>query len=487
MAAGALARVGASTLTKVREQAKRRLLLLRMHPEVREGIRERLIAALHDKQREALSLIESGERYISLCCGRRAGKTHLLATIIVLLLLDLEFGQEVVFVAPTLKRGKELIWDEVEKLCEDYALGYRLTAAQGTIRTHTGGRFRIVGLDNKKQVGKIARGGNTRAFLADEVQEFSHLLLGLLDAAAPALGQTRGLFIAAGTPGYTRRGFWYGLSHGKDGFRNVSWTLFDNPFLGRDAHEIVEEEIKRRSWPRDHPTLRREWFAEWIDDITRKVCELSGANKLDSLSRYDPATWRHVVAVDYGNSPDPCAFVVLAADPHDNFVAVVHAEYGERLSSDQICERTNALRIAYRAERIVGDSASGGKTFIQDFNERHARAAGFYMMPADKADKRDSIELVNTELRSQRLVVLTSGAGILIDEMEELQWDEDHKEFLPGDDHAYDATRYGLRAIRAFVTKPAANAPPTEEELELQRIKARNARAKKAAGGGFFG
>jgi Terminase RNaseH-like domain len=193
-----------------------------------------------------------------------------------------------------------------------------------------------------------------------------------------------------------------------------------------------------------------------------------------------------VIGVDYGHSPDPCAWVVLAADPHSNFVAVVHAEKAHRLTSDEICAKTNDLRVTYRAERIVGDSASGGKTFIQDFNERHARAAGFYMQAADKADKRDSIDLVNTELRHQRLVMLTEGAGMLIDEMEELVWDEDYKEFLPGNDHLYDGLRYGFRALRAFVTKPAAN-EPTEEERELQRVIARNERAKSAAGGGFFG
>lgn len=470
----------------VRARAQRAVDRLRLLPGYREALRERLISALHDKQREVLAMIERGERFISLCCGRRAGKTHLLATLIILLLIDLEFGQEVVFVAPTLKRGKELIWDELERLHDTYLLGWKLTANQGTIRTPNGGRFRIVGLDNKKQIGKVARGGNTRAFFTDESQEFAHLLQQFLDAASPALGQTRGLFVAAGTPGYVKRGYWYRVCRGEEGFRNVSWTLYQNPYLGRDANEIIEEEIARKKWPRNHPTLLREWFAQWVDDVTRKVCDINEANKLDQIPGYDRATWRHVIGVDYGNSPDPTAWVVLAADPHSNYVAVVHAEAHHRFTSDQICEKTNELRLRYRAERIVGDSASGGTTFIQDFNERHARAAGFYMQNADKADKRDSIDLVNTELRTMRLVILKSGAGILIDEMEELQWDEDHKEFLPGDDHAYDGLRYGFRALRAFVTKPAANEPPTEEQKELARIIARNNRAKAAAGGGFF-
>lgn len=470
---------------RLKEKARTRIALIRETPEYRQAVRLRLLMSLHAKQRSAIALIDEGERYISLCCGRRGGKTRLLATLIILFMLDLEFGQEVVFVAPTLKRGKELIWAEVDRIEEDFNLGYKKLSAQGTMRTPRGGLFRIVGLDNKKQVGKIARGGNSRAFLADEVQEFAHLLQGLIEAATPALGQTRGLFISSGTPGFSRRGYWFDICQGKDGFRNVTWTLFDNPYLGRDANEIVEEEIARKAWPRDHPTLLREWFAKWLDDLTRKVCDLAAWNIVDTVPEYDRATWRHVLAIDYGNSPDPCAFVVLAAHPHQNYVAVLHAEYGERMTSDAICARTNELRMEFRCKRIVGDSASGGKTFIQDFNERHARKAGFHMIGADKADKGDSIDLVNTELRTIRLVVLKSGAQILIDEMQQLEWDEDHSEFLPGADHAYDGLRYGIRAVRAFFYV-GEKKDPTEEELELQRIKARNSQAERDQRGGFF-
>lgn len=51
--------------------------------------------------------------------------------------------------------------------------------------------------------------------------------------------------------------------------------------------------------------------------------------------------------------------------------------------------------------------------------------------------------------------------------------------------NCYDALRYGLRALRAFLALPA-NEQETEEQRELQRVIERNNRAKKAAGGGFF-
>ena len=463
--------------TRVKEYARAKLLLVRGTPEYRASLKRWLINDFHPRQRKAYELLAAGERYVSLCCGRRAGKTRFLASLILILLLDCDFGQEVVFVAPTLKRGKELIWAEVSRMVEEFCLGWRMVEQQGLIVTEDRAMFRIVGLDNKKQVGKIARGGNTRAFLADEVQEFSHLLEKLVDAASPALAQTRGMFIASGTPGYVKRGYWHDICHKKDGFTNVSWTLFDNPFLGRSADEIVNEEIEKKKWHKRHPTLLREYYAIWIDDEGRIVFELADKNLVSKVPEYDEKTWKHVIGVDYGNSPDPCAWVVLAAHPHKNFVAVVHAEKHLRMTSDQICDKTNELRVRFNARRIVGDSASGGKTFIQDFNERHARKAGFSMLPADKADRDDSIDLVNTELRTERLVLLKGDAQEAIDEMRELQWDEDHKDFLPGEDHLADSLRYGLRALRAFLAKPAPK-DKTAEERELELVIARNKRAE---------
>jgi hypothetical protein len=460
-----------------------RRLWAQKSPEVRAATRASLIAGLHDAQRKVVAALSRGERYVALCCGRRGGKTHLVATLIHLILLDAQRGQDVVFVAPTLKRGKELIWGELERLHELYCFGYQLRAHQGTMHTHTGAAFRIVGLDNQRQVGKIARGGNTRAFLADEVQEFSHLLEPLIEAASPALAQTRGAFIASGTPGYVRRGYWHELCHGGAGFVNVTWTLFDNPFLGRDPHEIVAEEKASKGWSDTHPTLLREYYAKWVDDQARRVCELSDDNIVDQVPEYDAATWRHFIGVDYGNSPDPTAWVVLAAHPHRNLVACVHSESQLRLTSDQICERTNALREQYAAKRIVGDSASGGKTFIQDFNTRYALRAGFSMSPAEKHDKRGSIDMLNTELRTGRLLLLRQGAAGLIAEMQALMWDEDHEAFLPGLDHEYDAARYSWRALRSYLARPAA-VQKTAEQKELERIIQRN---RQNAAGGFSG
>lgn len=444
-------------------------------PGWRGFVRGRIIAKLHKKQLEVLRLLESGVRFIALCCSRRAGKTHLLCSLIVIRLLDAGFNEEVVFAAPTLDRGKELIWEELVKMIEDYHLGWKTYSNTGKIRTPWGARFRIVGLDNKKQIGK-QRGGNCVAFFADESQEFAPLLEQLLVAVRPGLSQRRGWFIASGTPGFAKRGYWYRLVHeGEGGFTGKHWTLMDNPHLGRDPEEMIAEEKALQKWPDDHPTLLREWYGLWVDDKNMMVCEFSElVNVVDAIPDFDPKTWKHFVGVDYGFSPDPCAWVVAAAHPNENLVAILHAEKHLRLTSDAIAEKTNVIFVDFKAKRVVGDSASGGSTFIEDWNQRYGRKHKVRMKHADKVDKDASIDTLNTELRTTRLILLRGAADELIKEMAELQWaDPEHTEFAPGSvDHAFDACRYVLRELRAYLANPK-EPEPDEDELERRRVEAR--------------
>jgi hypothetical protein len=461
-------------LEHVAELARERIALVRDTPEYKAEVKRRIIASFHDEQRRVWESIVEGQRYITMCCSRRGGKTWFNPRLTVLLLLNAQFMQEVVYVAPTLKRGKELIWRELMSVMDAYHLGWKTRENEGTVTTGNGAFFRIVGLDDKSQVDKVSRGGNTLAFLSDEAQIYSHLLMTFADAASPALAQSRGLFIVCGTPGYIKRGYWHDICHGGDGYINFHWTMHANPHLGRPADDIIAEEMARKGWGADHPTLLREYFGLWVDDFTRLVCELNDArNVVGEVPEYDPLRWRHFLGVDYGNSPDPCAWVVAAAHPHKNYVAILHSEKATRLTSDQIADKTNELRVRFNCKRIVGDSASGGKTFFQDFNDRYARAAGFTMVGAEKHDKPGSIDMLNTELRTGRLVILKSGAQCLVDELKELQWNEERTEFLPGADHCFDSLRYALRSLRAHTAKPE---PKTERDPELERIIERNKR-----------
>jgi len=465
-------------------RAQREIVRRRNTPEYKAAVARQIVAELHPKQLEVLDGLQSGARFAALTCSRRAGKTHLLASIIVLRLLTAGFNQEVVFAAPTLARGKELIWLEVCRLIDRYHLGWQRWDNVAKIRTAEGAIFRITGLDTKRAIGKN-RGGDTVAFLCDEAQEFPHLLEQLLVAVGPALTQRRGWFVASGTPGPAKRGYWFAIAHGAEGFQPYHWDLTQNTKLGRPGGEIIAEEMARCGWGPNHPTLMRELRGLWVEDHTLLVCELDQVKNItNDVPDYSPS-WRHFLGVDYGFSPDPCAWVVAAAHPHRNFVAIVHAEKAHRLTSDQIAAKTKELVDRFGCKAVVGDSASGGATFINDFNERYGRAAGVTMRAAEKADKAGSVEMLNTELRTGRLVLLPS-ATPLAEEMRTLQYKTvERLEMMPGaEDHCFDAFRYCLRALRAHTAKPAA-LPKTEDQLRVERRNRQEAARQRAQFAGY--
>lgn len=507
----------------LREKARTELARRVGTPEHTEYVRAELLKRLHAAQLAVMHMVLAVVRYIACECSRRAGKTTFAAYLILYVLLGAKRGQEVVFCAPTLARGKELIWDELEALLEEFGLtaeaGWRRTAASGKIRTKNGARFRIVGLDNKKQVGKIARGGNTILFVTDETQEFPHLLQALLVAAGPALAQSRGVFLALGTPTVNEADYWAAVCDGAEGFVRAHFTLRDNPYLGRDPDEILREERERHGWSEDHPTYVREYQGLRCKDQSLLVLEYSTKNSVKVIDGYRPdaytidlatpeqrarferentgflySGWRHFIGIDFG---EHTAWVVLAAPLHGREVHVVHFEQAKGLTWDDVAERTKTLVTIFNPQGVVGDSATGGAQFMLTWNMRYGRELNVNARPASKHDKKASIMVLNTELRTQRMRVLLSyatamqvrtgrqpkpgeedlsGTRQLVKEATALQWEDEEKTEIIGGpafpQHGFDAWRYAFNDFWAFMHPKQAD----EETDDQRRIRERNER-----------
>lgn len=475
--------------------ARQRIERIRHLPEYREAVARLILAGFHAEQAKAWALLEAGVRFVAACCSRRAGKTYFMASLIVLLLLKAKFNQEVVFIAPTLKRGKELIWRELTRTIDYYHLGWKCTENTGTVQTPDGAYFRIVGLDNKRQIDKISRGGNTVAALCDESQVYAHLMPQLMVGMRPALAQTRGAFLACGTPGIAEQGWWHEAAvQEKHGFRSVHWTLFENPHLGRDPEEILREEMADNGWDENHPTLLREYRGRWITDTNALVFDFMRSRNTVTIDsegffvangkradvKYDRATWRHWVGIDYGFN-DPSAWVVVAAAPHARDLYVVYCEQHSGLTDDEIAETTRRIVDTFKPRGVVGDSASGGSTFMHSWNARYGSKYGVRIRPAKKHDKPGSIKTVNTELRKERLKLLLPVCEEMALDMGRLQWaDAERTQILEGaafPDHLEDALRYVVMECTAHMTKDAPK-EPTAEERELALIIARNRAAE---------
>lgn len=466
-------------------RARAQLRVVRETPEFKAWVKKDIEDGLHDKQREAGA---HPARFKAFCCSRRAGKTALVARLIIAALLGAQRGQWVLFIAPTLDIGRDLIWSELDALHEEYQLGWTLREDRGYIETPNGGRFRIVGLDKRRQVEKL-RGYDVILFVTDETQTYEHLLQPLLDAVSPSLSGRKGTWISAGTPGPSLRGFWHDICHNGEGFTSFHWTVLDNTKNPRPGHEVLEEERARRGWTTEHPTFRREWKGEWVEDSDFLVCDFSAQrNVIHQLPKDYGPHWKHVIGMDYGYV-DPCAWVVLAKDPFSRRLLVVHAEEHPRLTADQAVDITRRLALRFGTTQVVCDPAGGGKPFYETFNARYARELGCAIRSADKVDLLGSVNLLNTELRElvgdereARLRVVGEHAPTLLHQLAILRWKDDRRDkILEGalyPDHSFDALRYALLELvpRKVKDKPSQKT----DEQKAREERARRQREKES-------
>lgn len=465
----------------IRVEIRRRLLAdlySRSKGDYRELVKREILGSLFQEQLDVVDMIERGERYIAMCCGRRSGKTNLVAKLIVLKLLEAGHNQAVMYVAQSLKIGKGLIWGELSRLVEELCLPWTLREHFGEIATDNGAKFFILGLNKRGQVDS-PRGFDGVLFVTDETQEYEFLLQPLIDAVSPTLATRGGVFLAAGTPGYVCQGTWFEMCHGKQGFVSKHWTILDNIKSPRPGIEVIGEEKLQKGYSDDDPVLLREWYGLWVPDHRRAVAEYDPQrNAVESLPGNYSLGWRHIIGIDLGYD-DLSAWCVLAVNPYGPERIVVHCEAHERLIGDQAVEITRGLVQRFQTSYVVSDPAAGGKTFFETFNAKYGRELNCQIRSARKVDKHGRVMFMNAELRTGRLQLLIPACSTLALELQQLQWKDDARSDVLTSrqvrDDLFDTLLYCLAEVAPW--QPQA-LPPVARSAEQREIEERNRRAR---------
>lgn len=431
-------------------------------------------------------VLEDPAQYRAVCASRRGGKTWLDVSMITLSLQDSPSGVWTVFLAPTAIVGKELIWDDLLSMNEKYDLGWECKEhPTPLITTPWGAKFRILGVDDKAQLGKL-RGKKYALVIADEAKEYTKFLRELTeDIVGPAFIGVGGRMIVSGTPGRvcSERDYWYAICHGlESGWSPHHWTLHENKWI-KDPEEELRKVREQKGWPETHVVYQREYLGRWVSSDDERVYSYNRERNgvLTLPEGYTPGhpDWIHVMALDYAYSPDDTAWVVLASHRKSKDVYVVHAEARGRMLPDEVSDHTAELIKKYRPQQVVGDSGGTGKTYVEHFNQRWAQKLNAWIRPADKRGKRDHQELLSEELKTGRIKVCLDVAGGLAHEWANLGWEDDkrEKENPNQPNHMSDAALYAYVCHKAHYHKPD---PPPLSELDKQAAERRE-RAKKVA------
>jgi hypothetical protein len=370
-----------------------------------------------------------------------------------------------------------LIWARLERLNEDHKLGWKMYENEGLIEAPRGGKFRVFGFDKLPELQKT-RGYKIRLAIFDEPATYADKLeLLIRECVGPALSDLRGTLIINGTPGSVCAGFWYECSTGvRKRYTTFHWSVLDNPKFPRDAREMLREEMQENGWTEEDATYQREWMARWVNDPEAQVYKFTIDRNLIKELPADYVEqgggWMFTLGVDFGYSPDPCAWAVLGSPRNSKVTYVVHEEQHLELLPDEAAAVTARLVERFDPGKVVGDPAAA--EYIAEWNRRWSDQSKSWMHPAKKLGKKDAIEVTNGELRASRFLVYGPGCPNLPHEAQHLPWknekrDEEHPSYP---NHSCDAGfLYAAREHRAYLNEVPPPKPDADQAalLEQQR------------------
>jgi len=299
----------------------------------------------------------------------------------------------------------------------------------------------------------------------DEAQAFAGYLQELVeDVLEPTLLDTNGQLALTGTPGPVCAGYFWAVTTGQDpkvaAWPTHRWTVLDNGSIPH-AGKWLAERRQSHKWDESHPTYRREWLGEWVNDAGALVYPMSRAlNSYDGL--LPSGDYTYALGVDLGFD-GATAFVVVACRRGQGEIYVVEAEKKSGLIPAAIGARIEQYRNRYKFSRIVVDEGGLGKGYAEQM-----RNDGIPVEAAEKTKKRAAQEFTRGSILSGSTKVDWSRARPLVDECMVLSWDETgEQEDDRFENHCADAFLYASRSLWALY-RPEQE-PPKEGSPEWER------------------
>lgn len=406
-----------------------------------EGIRRGIIVppwidSLHDKQK-AFHFDKS--TYIAALCSRQAGKSYACATI----LFDTAYRyakSENQYITLTRQNAEKIIAPTLLELCQKYDPGFDFNISKLVFTLSNGSRIWLAGCDSESEIDKF-RGPAYKCVVIDEAQSFGDYLNPLINESLDAaIKAKRGKVYVIGTPCAVPHGYFYDITTQHNSpFSLHHWTIFDNIYIPH-ARELAEEKKRLFGWTDETAAYVREYLGRWCHDEDELIYHFR-SDKNTALTLPNTGYWQYILSIDFGFSPDPSAFVVLAYSRNHAPIYVTQAFYRHKCIPDDIAKEISILGNQYKFDSIICDEGALGKTIAESIRRNYH----IPIQPAEKTNKYANIQLLDAALQTSNIKLLPE-AKLLADEWKLLEWNGDRTKEV-GDNHVSDATLYGFRFI----------------------------------------
>lgn len=482
---------------------------------------EAIRAGLFPKQR---SVLEDSSLRKAVLCPRRAGKSWCVMSYAFETACRMS-NAKVVICMLVLKQAKGVYWAQMRQFAARYGLECVWHLHDMTVTLTNGSTIMLIGCESIAEVEKL-RGQAFDLAIIDECKSFNpQILAELVDQVLePTLDDREGSLVMIGTPGNMLRGpfYWatadyyevedtdadgnkiarpysrsyhepepFWLQHPEDDlyWSRHHWTRQDNVYLPKLWAQALRKKRLSR-WPDDHPVWQREYLGRWVPatgSYVYKYLEMLDRTNGADLVQWKPAAnsqhglpgghdWKFICGMDFGFEDD-FAVVVAAYSMTDGSLYHVYDWKKNHQDIFAIAAELGPLLKRFGGfDAMVGDAGGLGVTLVETLNKNF----GFYIEKADKREKFDYIELMNSDFLSGRIKVIPrSGLDL---ELRTLQWlmeEDDDKSFLartgklkenPAQpNHLCDAFLYLWRHSNHFwarsrVEGPAPNTPEFDRE-----------------------
>lgn len=400
------------------------------------------------------SLLLDPHPYKSLRTPRRGGKSYAGAAAATYLQLT-KPGANVLILGLTHDSVKKSFWFTLKALWSKFGLTPHTNETALSWTWEDGGRGVLAGAETKEKMERL-RGWEMDLVIVDEAKSFSpdNLEYLIQDVLKPALMSRDGHLWAIGTPGSILDGPFYwatqpdiedpdGRVHATVNVPGVpmtkfwsahSWTLLENGGNGVNEDGVPLQWVRAlfdkdlNGWDDQHPTWRREYLGEWVQDdgaLVYAFLPLRASGTVTWEPRPNsPGTfglpegdWQLLLGVDFGYE-NPTAFVVMAASQSLRELREVHSEKHSHLVLSDVAETIRRLERRYGGFTvIVCDGGAQGKMIYETL----ASDYGIHCQAAEKTEKFTYIEAMNSDFHAGRIKLLADSE--LASEMGALEFD----------------------------------------------------------------
>jgi|SRR6185503_11503212 len=431
--------------------------------------------------KQQIDFIRSDARYKVARCTRRSGKTTALAHYLIEECLS-HRRANCVYISKTRNSAKDIVWQILKDLVVDNDLKVKVNETDLTIKFFkTESILKLYGADNLRDMEK-RRGMKLRLAIIDEAQLFNNDVRTLCnDILSIALSDQQGTLCLSGTPSPSCGGFFYEKDN-TEGYEKHFWSWRDNKFYInsamennkrlKDSEEIMLQDLKEKGQDINDPSVRREWFGEWVRSEDLMVYKYSRA-KCDY--KVLPNFTHYTLGIDIGSN-DSDAIICWGSSTEFREAYVVEQFKKSKQNITELAHQIQRFIDKYKPYSIRMDGGGLGKKIHEELNFRYS----FSIQIAEKERKFEFITLMNNDIE-QGFVKIQDHTP-LAEEMKILTKDEEkYRDGILKEDQRYsndccDAALYAWRDLYNFRFKEKP-APKTAEELLSEKIKAEKDRA----------